>query len=104
MARSRTKKGTFWARLQDNALVTYLRNTRAELRKVHWPTREEAENLTKIVLAVTISMAVFMGLLDYLFSLQLRGLVVGDPIAIGVAVFAVVAVAVAAVIINRQMA
>lgn len=104
MARSRTKKRTFWARLQDNSLVTYLRNTRAELRKVHWPTREEAENLTKIVLAVTISMAVFMGLLDYLFSLQLRGLVVGDPIAIGVAVFAVVAVAVAAVIINRQMA
>ncbi len=104
MARSRTKNRTFWARLQDNALVTYLRNTRAELRKVHWPTREEAKNLTKIVLAVTISMAAFMGLLDYLFSVQLRGLVVGDPIAIGVAVFAVVAVAVAAVIINRQMA
>ncbi len=83
--------------------MQYLRNTRAELRKVHWPTREEAQNLTKIVLAVTVGMAAFMGLLDYLFSVQLRGLIVGDPLAIGITIFAVVAVAVGAVIVNRQM-
>ncbi len=104
MARSRAKKRTFWDQLQDNALVKYLRNTRAELRKVHWPTREEAQKLTKIVLAVTVGMALFMGLLDYLFSAQLRGLIVGDPVAIGITVFAVVAVVVGAVIVNRQMA
>ncbi len=104
MARSRTKDRTFWAQLEDNALTRYLRGTRAELQKVHWPTREEATNLTKIVLAVTLSMAVFMGLLDYLFSLQLRGLIVGDPVAIGVAIFAVVATVVVGVIVNRQMA
>lgn len=103
MARSRAKKQTFWTQLQDSALVQYLRNTRAELRKVHWPTREEAQNLTKIVLAVTVGMAAFMGLLDYLFSVQLRGLIVGDPLAIGITIFAVVAVAVGAVIVNRQM-
>jgi preprotein translocase subunit SecE len=83
--------------------VQYLRDTRAELRKVHWPTRQEAENLTKIVLAVTVSMAAVMGLLDYLFSLELRGLINGDAISIGVAVFAVVGSIVAAVIVNRQM-
>lgn len=103
MARSQTKKGSFLAQLRDNALVEYLRDTRAELRKVHWPTQEEAWNLTKIVLAVTVSMAAFMGLLDYLFSLQLRGLINGNAIAIGIAIFAFIASIVAAIIVNRQM-
>ncbi|MEA3377078.1 MAG: preprotein translocase subunit SecE [Chloroflexota bacterium] len=104
MARSEAKKRSFSARLQDNAVAEYLRGTRAELRKVHWPTREEAKNLTKIVLAVTVSMAAFMGLLDYLFSMELRGLISGDPIAIGIAIFVFVGSIVAAVIVNRQMA
>jgi preprotein translocase subunit SecE len=83
--------------------VQYLRDTRAELRKVHWPTRQEAENLTKIVLLVTVSMAVLMGLLDYLFSLELRGLINGSPVAIGIAIFVAVASVLATVIINRQI-
>jgi preprotein translocase subunit SecE len=83
--------------------MEYLRDTRAELRKVHWPTRQEAENLTKIVLGVTVAMALLMGLLDYLFSLQLRGLINGNAIAIGVLVFAAIASVLAVVIINRQM-
>lgn len=83
--------------------MEYLRGTRAELRKVHWPSRQEAENLTKIVLAVTVSMAVFMGLLDYLFSLELRGLISGNAVAIGVAIFVAVASVLAAVMVNRQM-
>jgi preprotein translocase subunit SecE len=103
VARSQTKKRSFLTQLRDNALVAYLRDTRAEMRKVHWPTRQEAESLTKIVLAVTVSMAAFMGLLDYLFSLQLGGLINGDAIAIGIAVFAVIGSIVAAVIVNRQM-
>jgi preprotein translocase subunit SecE len=104
VARSQTKKNrSFFTHLRDNALVEYLRDTRAELRKVHWPTRQEAENLTKIVLAVTVSMAALMGLLDYLFSLELRGLISGHAVAIGIGAFAMVASIVAAVIVNRQM-
>ena len=63
-----------------NAVIRYLRDTRAELRKVRWPTRQEAWGLTRIVLAVTVTMAIFMGLLDYLFSLELSGLVGKDPV------------------------
>jgi len=103
VARSKTKNKSFLSWLQDNALVQYLRDTRAELRKVHWPTRQEAENLTKIVLAVTVSMAVLMGLLDYLFSLELRGLINGNAVAIGAAIFVAVASILAAVIVNRQI-
>jgi preprotein translocase subunit SecE len=53
---------------QDNRLVRYFKETRAELRKVHWPTRKEARNLTLIVLSVTVAMAVLLGLLDFFYS------------------------------------
>jgi hypothetical protein len=42
--------------------------------------------------------------LDWLFSIEVLGLINGNPIAIGVAVFVALASAVTAVIINRQMA
>ena len=35
----------------------YFKDTRGELRKVSWPTRKQATNLTLIVLAVTVAMA-----------------------------------------------
>lgn len=56
----------------DNAIVRYLKETRAELRKVSWPTREQATNLTIIVLAVTVAMAIFLGAVDFLFATLIR--------------------------------
>jgi preprotein translocase subunit SecE len=94
--KKRTKPG------KENVIMRYLRETRAELRKVHWPTRQEAWSLTKIVLAVTISMAVLLGLLDYLFSVELKGIIAGSAVAIGAAVVAVVASVLAAVVLNQQ--
>lgn len=59
-----------------NALVRYFRETRGELRKVTWPTREEAWRLTLIVLGVTAAMAVFLGvILDATFSNAVQFLV-----------------------------
>ncbi len=49
-------------------IIRYLRETRAELRKVTWPTRKEAINLTYIVLGVTFAFAVVLGVLDWVFS------------------------------------
>src|SRR5512136_1157413 len=59
----------------DNRLVRYFKETRAELRKVSWPTRKQAINLTMIVLAVTVAMAIFLGAVDLLFATLLRLLV-----------------------------
>jgi len=89
---------------KENVVVRYLRDTRGELRKVHWPTRQEAWSLTKVVLVVTISMALFLGLLDYLFDRELGGIISRSAIAIGVAAVVVVAGVVAAVILGRQSA
>jgi len=46
----------------------FYRETVGELRKVTWPTRQEAKSLTIIVIAVMFSMSAFLAIVDYLFS------------------------------------
>jgi len=89
---------------KENAVVRYLRETRAELHKVHWPTRQEAWNMTRIVMLVTITMALFLGLLDYLFAMELTGLISGSAIAIGAIAVVLVISVLAVVILSRQKA
>jgi len=100
VAKTKTKPG----KKKENAIVRYLRETRAELHKVHWPTRQEAWNLTKVVLIVTVSMAILLGLLDYLFALELSGIIDGSAIAIGALIVVAVGGIVAFVILNRETA
>jgi preprotein translocase subunit SecE len=49
---------------KENAIVHFYRETVGELRKVSWPSREEAINLTMIVIVVLVGMALFLGLVD----------------------------------------
>ena len=55
-------------RRQPNRFQRFFRETIGELRKVTWPTRQEAINLTIIVLIVTFSMSALLGVLDLLFN------------------------------------
>jgi len=55
-------------RKQPNRLVRFYRETIGELKKVNWPTWNEAKTLTIVVLLVTLAMSMFLGILDYLFS------------------------------------
>ena len=56
-------------------ILRYFRETWAELKKVRWPTWLEARNLTLIVLAVTVGMALILGLLDAFFAWEFKGLI-----------------------------
>jgi preprotein translocase subunit SecE len=51
-----------------NKVRVFINETIGELRKVNWPTRQEAINLTTIVLIVIAAMAAFLGLLDLAFA------------------------------------
>jgi len=51
-----------------NPIVRYFQETGDELRKVAWPSREQAVRLTVIVLGSTIATAVFFGVLDRIFQ------------------------------------
>lgn len=61
---------------KNNAIVHFYRETVGELRKVSWPTRDEAVNLTTIVLVVLVGMAIFLGVID-LIGEQLLQLALG---------------------------
>jgi preprotein translocase subunit SecE len=61
---------------QPGRIARFWRETIGELRKVSWPTLPEARRLTMIVLVVMAIMAVFLGLIDFVFS-ALMGLILG---------------------------
>ena len=63
-------------RKQPGGIRRFYRETIAELKKVSWPTRSEAINLTRVVLIVIVIVGAFLGILDYLFT-QLFGLILG---------------------------
>ena len=50
------------------SVIDYLRDTRAELRHVTWPSRQQAINYTIIVLLISIGTGLFLGLLDFVFA------------------------------------
>ena len=56
------------SRRQPNFIQRYFRESVGELRKVSWPTRREAMNLTIIVLVVVTLMVILLGSLDVLFG------------------------------------
>lgn len=60
---------------RENRISQYVRETRAELRKVVWPTREEAINLTAIVVGTIFAMSIFFGTVDYLLTQLFRLLI-----------------------------
>jgi preprotein translocase subunit SecE len=53
---------------RPNFIQKYFGETIGELRKVTWPTRKEATNLTMIVIVVVIAMGLFLGGLDYIYT------------------------------------
>jgi preprotein translocase subunit SecE len=58
-----------------NSVTRYLRETRGELRKVTWPTREESWRLTAIVIGVSAAMALFLWFWDFIFSQTVHWLI-----------------------------
>ena len=53
---------------KPNGIQRWYRETMGEMRKVSWPTTQDAWRLTKIVLLVMFGMSMLLGLLDYVFS------------------------------------
>jgi preprotein translocase subunit SecE len=58
--------------MNDNAIlgpiVRYFRETRAELSKVSWPPRQDAINLTIVVLVTVVISSIVLGTFDGLFA------------------------------------
>jgi len=51
-----------------NKLTNYIKESIAEMKKVTWPTKKETRNYTLLVIGISIGVALFLGLLDYIFT------------------------------------
>jgi len=65
---AKTKDSKKGGRKNQNAIQRYFKETIGELRKVTWPTRKEATNLTIIVIIVTLTMSILLGFLDFIYT------------------------------------
>lgn len=50
------------------ALIQYLKDTRGELNHVAWPTRVQTLVFTFLVIALSVFIALYLGLADYLLT------------------------------------
>lgn len=49
-------------------VIAFLKETREELGKVVWPSRDQTIKLTLMVIIVTVIAGLFIGALDYILS------------------------------------
>jgi len=49
-------------------IATFLKEVRLEIKKVNWPTKQEAFRYTLIVIGISVAVAVFLGTLDFIFT------------------------------------
>lgn len=53
----------------------YFKGAIEELRKVTWPTKTQTRNYSILVIAMVIGVAVFFGVLDYIFNIGLEAII-----------------------------
>lgn len=58
-----------------NAIQDYFRGAISEMKKVIWPNKKQTTNYTIVVILLSIGVAVFFGILDYVFNLGLEALI-----------------------------
>ncbi|MCX6785357.1 MAG: preprotein translocase subunit SecE [Candidatus Komeilibacteria bacterium] len=49
-------------------IVDYIKESRTELKKVVWPTKQQTRNHTLMVIAVSLGIAAFLGAVDFLLN------------------------------------
>jgi len=51
-----------------NKIIAYLKEVRAEMKNITWPTRKQTIFYTVAVLVISVLIAYYLGLLDFVFS------------------------------------
>jgi preprotein translocase subunit SecE len=50
-----------------NRIITFLQESKQELKRVNWPTKDETKRYTLFVIVFSVVFAAFLGLLDFGF-------------------------------------
>jgi preprotein translocase subunit SecE len=54
----------------------YFQESLEEMKKVTWPTKKETYNYTILVIVISLAVAAFLGILDYVFNLGFKELII----------------------------
>jgi len=57
------------------AITDYFRDVRSEMKHVSWPTRRLTIAYTAVVIGVSLAVAIYLGLLDFIFSAVLKHII-----------------------------
>lgn len=52
-------------------LINYLKASQQELKKVVWPSKKEIIRHTALVIGISLGVAAFLGIVDYLLTILL---------------------------------
>jgi len=50
-----------------NKIITFLKEVQLEMKKVNWPTKQETIKYTFIIISISVIIAIFLGVLDFIF-------------------------------------
>lgn len=53
-------------------LINFLQEAKQEFKRINWPTRQETIRYTMFVVTFSLGMALFLGLLDFIFLFLLN--------------------------------
>ena len=53
-------------------ITEYFKETKGELKHVNWPTRQQTIYFTIIVIVLSVLIAYFLGIFDFIFSTLLQ--------------------------------
>ncbi|MFA5359368.1 MAG: preprotein translocase subunit SecE [Patescibacteria group bacterium] len=57
-------------------IINYIKASIEEMKKVTWPTKKETYNYTLLVIFISLGVALFLGLLDLIFTKGLEYLII----------------------------
>ena len=68
--------GAFLERQAMKKLINYIKETKAELKNVSWPSKRQTVVFTAMVVAASLATAAFLGFFDVIFSFLLKEFII----------------------------
>ncbi len=56
-------------------ISNYISETKDEMKHVSWPTKKQTFMFTILVILISVGVAAYLGIFDYLFSLGLKNII-----------------------------
>lgn len=56
--------------------INFVKEAKVELKKVNWPTKKQVKNYTLVVIGLSLTIAVFLGGVDHIFSYLLKKILI----------------------------